>query len=486
LDVSVIEQFLNQGFLLAIADDTRVGLEQAAAERNKKVRGGHRRKPSELDKFTQEELEALSAELAAIPERARPSELDERPDEVPPKEDYAFIPRDRMLSIVQSAVEQVVEERHPDAIVEPRAVRGRRGGHEPAVTNRRLKDVKLTSTSGKRRVWKQMEVAKGKWIWLSDPRWVQSKVCELWRDAARGYAEFVDNPPTVEIANDAQVFVVGDWGSGLERAQKVAKRIREELAKGGQRQQIVIHLGDVYYSGTKREFERRFLEHWPVDGSTDILSFTLPGNHDMYTGGHAYYATALADRRFERQSGCSFFALESDYWQLLGLDTSYEDAGLHGSQADWARKRIEQAPERLKTALFSHHQLFSAHEKGAAKLQEKIEPVLATGRIDAWFWGHEHRCIQYDETEWKGHRVGFSSCVGHGGIPEYLVMKEGDPKPKPPWAYEYLTQYGDGPEPWDTFGFAVLELNNQKMRVRYIDENGKQHHGVRDVASVGS
>jgi predicted phosphodiesterase len=330
-----------------------------------------------------------------------------------------------------------------------------------------------------------MEIAKGKWVWLSDPRWAYSKICELWRDGYRGYADFVDDPSTVDLENTARVFLVGDWGSGLDRAQKVASQMRQELRKGGGRQQIVVHLGDVYYSGTKREFERRFLKWWPVDEGSGVLSFTLPGNHDMYTGGHAYYATGLADRRFERQNGCSFFALRNHHWQLLGLDTAYEDSGLHGRQAEWARKLIQDAPRGLKTALLSHHQLFSAHESGAKTLQEKVEPVLETDRVDARFWGHEHRCIQYDATEWEGHRVGFASCIGHGGVPEYLVMKEGETKPKP-WVYEYLKQYGTGLQPWDTFGFAVLELNDATLRVRYIDEDGNPHHEVPDVTNAGS
>jgi 3',5'-cyclic AMP phosphodiesterase CpdA len=490
----MIEQFLNRDFLLAVAEASRAGLQDASAERKARRRG---RKPSGLDDFSAEELEAVAEELAAVPEQLARLEADSaaaraqaHPEteveiEGPPKDDYAFIPRDRILSIVQSAVEEAVEEHQPHAIAEPRVVRGRRGGPEPAVTARRLKEVKPLRTSGKRRIWKRMEIAKGKWVWLSDPRWAYSKICESWRDVARGYADFIDDPPTVEIANNARVFVVGDWGSGLERAQKVARRMRDELARGARRQQIVIHLGDVYYSGTKREFERRFLKWWPVDRGSDMLSFTLPGNHDMYTGGHAYYATGLADPRFERQNGCSFFALRNDHWQLLGLDTAYEDAGLHGRQAAWARELIQEAPARLKSALLSHHQLFSAHESGAKTLQEKIAPVLEAGRIDAWFWGHEHRCIQYDATEWNGHRMGFSSCIGHGGIPEYLVMKEGETRPRP-WAYEYLTQYGSGWQPWDMFGFAVLELNDKTMAVRYIDENGVTHHQVPDVANATS
>jgi hypothetical protein len=62
-------------------------------------------------------------------------------------------------------------------------------------------------------------------------------------------------------------------------------------------------------------------------------------------------------------------------------------------------------------------------------------------------------------------------------------MKEGKTEPAP-WAYEYLKVNSDNFQPWGTFGFAVLELADAKMSVRYIDENGKQHHTVPNVPRV--
>ena len=33
-------------------------------------------------------------------------------------------------------------------------------------------------------------------------------------------------------------------------------------------------------------------------------------------------------------------------------------------------------------------------------------------------------------------------------------------------------------------GFAVMELNNEKMSIRYIDEHGVNHHTVEDVPRI--
>lgn len=473
----MIEQLLNQEFVLAVSAGIRAHAEAAVAARDADQTRG--REP--LAGIDSDDLTAFSAALAAA-EDGVAAPLPQAG--VVPKDDLAYIPHDPLLSIVQSAVEEATVERRPEAIQAPRrsAEPGRRGGRAPAVTDERLRAVRRKQVGADRRAWGRMEVAKGRWIWLSDPRWAVCKAVEMWREHGGGYAEFVERPPVVGIADDARVFLLGDWGSGLPRARKVGQRVAEELQNGGRRQQLVIHLGDVYYSGTRREFERRFLARWPVADRRQALSFALPGNHDMYSGGHAFYGTCLADPRFERQQRCSYFALENEHWQLLGLDSAYEDGGLQGGQAEWARQRISEGPAQRKTILLSHHQLFSSHEGGAEKLARKIEPVLATERVDAWFWGHEHRCIQYAETRFEGrHRVGFASCVGHAGIPEYLVMKEGETRDRP-WAYEYLRRNGTGLEPWGTFGFAILELEGAEGSVRYIDEDGREHHRVRSIA----
>ena len=73
----------------------------------------------------------------------------------------------------------------------------------------------------------------------------------------------------------------GDWGTGEGLAIQVADRMREAITDAGERQVHVVHLGDVYYAGTRIEARTRFLDHWPVSGSDRHLSWCLNGNHDM-------------------------------------------------------------------------------------------------------------------------------------------------------------------------------------------------------------
>ncbi len=484
----MIEQFLNREFMVGVAEGTGAQIASELRRRESPRRGGA---SHPIDAIETEELAELAVRIAELSDEfIRPGDGDDAPQRrstdrnAPPKDDFVFLPHNQLMCLIQSAVDQSVEDHAPDAIetVSSTLPPGRRDGSslDHHVTERRLRGLEFDTQRQGRRAWKQMEIAKGKWAWLSDPRWMVCLTAELWREATGGRLPFVDRPATLPIRNDALVVVVGDWGSGLERADSVAYQIQLELAKASNRQRVVVHLGDVYYSGTRREFDRRFLNTWPVGSNSDTISLAVPGNHELYSGGHGYYSVALADHRFSKQNGCSFFALKNDYWQFLGLDTAYEDGGLYGAQAQWAVNKIQQAPPGLRTCLLSHHQLFSAHEKTSRSLQSQITPVLETGRVDAWFWGHEHRCIQYGETRFEGHRVGFASCVGHGGVPEYLVMKQGETRPSP-WEYEYLEKHGDGLEPWNTFGFAVLDLKDECMRVRYINESGEEHFSVANV-----
>jgi hypothetical protein len=466
----VLAQVLNREFLLGEADAAQRGLARELSMRDRRGPRGP------LDPFTEEDVREVIELLKERPaqeglQRAAPSD-DSEPTAARPQEDFAFVPRDPLLSIVQSVFEETLHEQNAAAVTEKRLLDDRRGGPEPIVTDAQLAAVPLYRAPSGRRLWGRFEVSRPKIF--SDPRWVWAGVVIAWHKFKEPVAFNPKAGGPVTIANKARIVIVGDWGSGLPRARKVAERMRAEIQAGlaESRQVHAIHLGDVYYTGSEAEYRERFLGYWPVREGEEIGSFTLNGNHDMYQGGHAYFGVALADSRFARQDSSSFFALRNEHWQLLGLDTSYEDTGLYGDQAAWVLKQLEDHPS-LRTVLLSHHQPFSAYEPGAKVLGKKIAPVLATKRIDAWFWGHEHRCLTYREHM----DIGFSSCIGHGGIPEYLIAREGDPYPDP-LDYEYRRVHGNGLEPWDTFGFAVLDLDDDRMKITFVDEDENRHHIV--------
>jgi len=206
----------------------------------------------------------------------------------------------------------------------------------------------------------------------------------------------------------------------------------------------VVHLGDVYYSGWDYEYKDRFLSYWPVKPSDGgrAGSWCLNGNHDMYSGGHAYFDTLLKEPLFKPQGQASFFRLYNADWQLFGLDTAWDDNGLKDPQASWVLNEL--TANGQKAILLTHHQLFSAYENGldvGQVIREKLGSALEANRIHAAFWGHEHRCVIYDPVQ----HVKYGRLIGHGGVPVYMTHAKDDPYPAPA-NYEHRRYKGKGLE----------------------------------------
>jgi predicted phosphodiesterase len=208
---------------------------------------------------------------------------------------------------------------------------------------------------------------------------------------------------TVEsFANAGRIAVIGDWGTNLYGAPMSAASIKRTG-----NYEMLLHLGDIYYSGTDKETKQRFLDVWPT--SAGKVSRALNGNHEMYSGGYAYFDSILPE--FKQLS--SYFAVQNTHWLLVGLDTAHTDHSLDTKQVDWLKRIVQKAGQR-KLILFSHHQPFSRLDKQGPNLQAALADLLQQKAITAWYWGHEHNCIIYDQHR----RFGFlGRCIGHGGIP---------------------------------------------------------------------
>jgi hypothetical protein len=440
--VVVLAQLLNRDFVRKSArllDNLLADPEVTAA------------RPGQPD-LTPEDIDAARAELAAAIARL--------PTESATGQDgRAYLPRDPVLALVQSALTVFYEEKHPDMI---RTTVGRRGlgAVDVAVTNQELQGVDAPGVN-RRQLFGPFEP--------SDAGWAACLTAMAWRKL-KGRHPFNPKPvPPVRIADNARVVLMGDWGSGLPRARKVAAAVRAELVAAAGRDRHVIHLGDVYYSGWPGEYEKHVLPHWPVqpEEAGEVASWSLNANHDMYSGGEGYFGRLLADPRFARQRRSSVFSFENAGWQLLGLDTAYDDHDLHGGQAAWVKRLRDGAPGK-KGLLISHHQPFSAYEGGGEKLRDKLAPVLEAGQAQAWFWGHEHRCVLYDPA----HGIEYPRCIGHAGVPVYVSGRELPVGVR----YTYEEAFDEGFERWALFGFAVLDFDGSRVAVRYVNENGVVHY----------
>ena len=345
---------------------------------------------------------------------------------------------------------------------------GHRGpGGTAAVTNQRL----FGNGADGRRVFGAFE--------QTDVDWISCKFAEAITWLLRDKVRFPNDPaPDFAVAKDARLIVVGDWGSGLPRAQKVAKLMSACLAEAlmENRQVHVIHLGDVYYSGFPCEAESNFLKFWPAKRTANVYSWCLNGNHDMFCGGRGYFNVILADPRFKEQRGLSRFALVHPQWEILGLDSAYEDHALANGQGEWAEKRLREAKSQgRKGLLLSHHQLFSAYESDGPKMREALRGPLEERLITSWFWGHEHRLCAYEDYQ----GVKNARCIGHGGVPVYQFHGTDAKFPGPPkaplaWEFRDWFSTGGGLERWALFGFATVDFERDGLKVNYFHENASE------------
>lgn len=367
----------------------------------------------------------------------------------------AYFSRDEVVSLFQSALEAYYEEQRPD-LIQTAAGPGAAAA-DPPVTDRSLKGVAPAA----QKLFEKFSI--------TDVGWASSLVAQGLRKVRgrRAFPRKAADP--FPIADRARILLVGDWATGTPRARKVGRVMRAILdgPGPGAGNQHVIHLGDVYYSGYEREYKNRFLPYWPVRPGEEgaITSWCLNGNHDMYAGGFGYFDYLLQDPRFKHQQGSSYFSLRNQHWHLFGLDTAYEEHDLADPQAAWLGVEVAASP---KAIMLSHHQPFSAYEKGGEKLLAKVQPVLGTGRVRAWFWGHEHRCALYEPA----HGIAAPRLIGHGGVPVYAS----DAALPAGVGYAYQESFETGFESWALFGFAVLDFDGDCIDVRYINEYGYEHH----------
>lgn len=476
----MIVEILNRDFVLGQLADIRRYMESQATSTRRSLTAG----PEGAEELTAEDYaaaidmtaEALAKEATetsgqpsfAAPESTRRGVVDEP---LPQLDDRSFFSRDPVISVFQSVLEEYLETREPDLIVDTESADTRRDVSlaadrgVPLVTDRR---IARPEQDGTRRIFEQFSV--------TDPGWVSQLFAQA-LTRLRGKHEFNPRPATARPLQDrTRLLLVGDWGSGVRRARKVGDQMRSHLDRGQADglEQTAVHLGDIYYAGRKREIANRFLQYWPVraDEAATIASYSTNGNHDMYSGGHAYYDVLLGDPRFAAQEKSSFFSLANAHWRILGLDTAWEEKDLQAPQPEWIREQARQAEAAgQKLLLLSHHQLFTVYESEHDKIAAALE-AIGSPSIEAWFWGHEHRCMTFHPHM----NVRYPSCIGHGGVPVYMWHKEDAPYPEPgKWEYRDFILDPNGKERWGYMGFAALELDGPRATVQYINEDGVVH-----------
>ncbi len=416
----------------------------------------------------------------------------------------AYIPRDVLTCALQAAwTRQAIKEKRVKPVAKKPAPPAMRGGPRAAAK----KPVEDTSP---RLQLAKAPVTRAQFVESDDARYglegFWSKLGGLFSKRRKF------NPRPARKAASTKplrLFLFGDWGTGLPLADLVTKAVRAQIDAGdGSRQQHVVHLGDVYYVGEADEYQDRMLKLWPVKAAekSKIGSWSLNGNHDMYSGGHGYFDTLLAEPRFlawhrdESGKPSSFFLIEDANWQIFGLDTSWNlpslGSAVFGAPTleDYGGMNGILTPEQvawMKTVrntakgcvLLTHHQASSSRTNEKQHSDEAIAALKKAGlyaKIDAWIWGHEHRGVVFKP---KGSRVdprlkdapALCACIGHSGVPVPARNFSAKTR-KRDVAWEEDRLGADAPtyegERVVPFGFARIDTAPGKLEFRVFDHRG--------------
>lgn len=238
-----------------------------------------------------------------------------------------------------------------------------------------------------------------------------------WHSDERPF-HYVRPGPTRE--KPVKLALFSDFGTGLAHSRYIAKHLTRDATD----YDCAIHLGDVYYAGRAREFDDYFIR--PLQGLVEKTSlFTLAGNHEMYSNGHAFYrylhGRRAANPALQVQEG-SYFSLEyGEHLQLIGIETEYFEGSRY--QEPKLRAWLERALRAGRDAgrvnvLLSGNEPYTYGKPNTTKLADDLRSMLPL--VDLWFWGNDHYCAVFDKSE----SFPVASCIGHGGHP-YELAKYG-------------------------------------------------------------
>jgi len=261
----------------------------------------------------------------------------------------------------------------------------------------------------------------------------------------------------------AKIAVIGDIGTGTDVAAAVL------LAALAQQPDAILHLGDVYYSGTEFEFAHRYTGLFETvfeQTGRRVPVFGVPGNHEYFTGAHAYLACldsgTLTVEPSQRQAA-SYFCLRSadDGWQFLGMDTAY-----HGHALSMPPNMLADALQRLHRSdpdvpdTVAPMSLLPADDPGLVRLRED-ELTWHAHKLASF--GGRSVLLSHHQLYSAAQKVGTAQRLGADGKPDptdtarewvdtalwtQLGSYFGDPVAAWLWGHEHnLNIFADGYRP---------------------------------------
>jgi hypothetical protein len=287
-----------------------------------------------------------------------------------------------------------------------------------------------------------------------DPRWVKTlgaRASVYEKNAEDGKRKYYKpwNPNdncVYTIADECTIALVADLGTGNEHHENTLKAIKKLNPD------YIIHLGDIYYSGTEKECKKNFMDPYdkvfPDKGNRPPM-WAIPGNHEYICYGRGF--SSLLNEKFLGSSDNPqthfFFCLRSNFIEIIGLDSGFKshnftqlpwhpemgwNTEFEESELAWLKKKIiPTREENRKTFLLTHHAFTSAfwskHIVNEKFRKQLTGAGLPLDKVTAWFWGDEHKFLIYNYSQANLQHTGGLTrgiCIGHGAMPEFATNSE--------------------------------------------------------------
>lgn len=316
-----------------------------------------------------------------------------------------------------------------------------------------------------------------------DPEWIYSLALYLLH-LIEPKAPFNTNPATIQLSGQStlRIAIIGDWGTGNwtdgEQPSSPAVAVFNQIKTLNP--DYIIHLGDVYYSGTDTEEQTKFVTLWEKNGFQNKV-FTLNSNHEMYSGAKGYFNVALNNPICARQQNTSYFALEIENYIFIGLDSSYYDKSwlyfkgelTDSHQTDFIRGLNTTGK---KVIILTHHNGLDITGQNKTKLWGQVNAALGRDP-DWWYWGHLHNGIAYSSQSQAGATK--ARCIGNSSIPygDAYSLYDASGNLLNSVSYTFNTKM---PNPTlqqknrILNGFALLTLQAGSMTEEFYDQRGNR------------
>ena len=281
------------------------------------------------------------------------------------------------------------------------------------------------------------------------------------------------------------ISLVADWATDTNESDRIGSLIESH------KPDYSIHLGDIYFVGMKDEIAQNFFNEncsW-YRGTSG--SFSIIGNHEMYSRGISYFRDLLPtmgvhSKKENKYLGqkTSYFCLENEHWRIISLDTGYNSVGIpiieylfkpkhnfHDDIMEWLEGTLDIKNDKRGIIFLTHHQYCSAFEEDYKKAGEQLASLIGDDRNVLWFWGHEHRMAVYGKYKHDKGISAYGRCIGNGGMPVEFKHKIKHSRAKECNLILYderkYTEIKDIDIGYN--GFVILNINGSVLTAEYFD-----------------